>query len=755
MTHNLQQHARRILAYSSRPRFFCSYINGTLPSPASNQTLLSRIEAAADRKAEITTVLEHWRQQQQQRGNQLNPSLVRGIVEKLNCSKRYSQALEVSEWMSKQKICNLVPEDFTTRFHLIENVLGLEEAEKFLESIPENLRGESIYTSLLRNYSRQPGLRALSKAESTFKKMRKLGLLLRPSPYNSMTSLYSSRENRDKVDEILQEMMENNVEFDNVTVNNALRVYAAVSDVETMDKFLADWSAITILDGLTVLDMAEAYLRVGLKEKAIKLLRRREGYMSIESYGELMRLYGEAGEREDVYRIWVLYKKTSNKNNEGFRALIGSLLNLDDIKGAEEVYHNEWEGSGLEFDLQILNMLVSCYRKKGMVKKAEKLVSKTMRNRGLVKPITPFLNELGKKGNQVSPSDLRDLIKNLHDSNQLSKALEASSWMCEKKAFNLFSEDYATRLQLTRKVLGLEEAERFFESSIPENMKDYSVYATLLTLHTRSEMNLVKAEAVFEKMRELGLVSKLYPFNLMISLYSELRKRSKVNKLLSDMKQNNIEPDNVTMNNVLRVNADVSAIDSMEKYKKEWAAADGDDNNNITKLEVRTIDAMAKAYERAGLVLKAIETTTSNREVYRLWDMYKVKADGDIKRDKITSKSEIGKIWNEGYRNVISSLLKLEDVKGAEKIYGEWELKGIVMDTRIPCLLISRYIKEDDQVKMKNVVDSSRKKERRMHVEKVVNITLVEDVLTLLAVPSGTILLVWVLTKGPIFPIIF
>ncbi|XP_019092184.1 PREDICTED: putative pentatricopeptide repeat-containing protein At1g28020 [Camelina sativa] len=204
MTHNLQQHARRILAYSSRSRFFCSYTNGTLPSPATNQTLLSRIEAAdANRKAEITT--------------------------------RYSQALEVSEWMTKQKICNLVPEDFTTRFHLIENVLGLGEAEKFLESIPENLRGESMYTSLLRNYSRQPGLRALCKAVSTFEKMEKLG----------------SRGNRDKVHEILQKMKDNNVEFDNVTVNNALRVYAAVSDVETMDKFLADWSAITTLDGLT------------------------------------------------------------------------------------------------------------------------------------------------------------------------------------------------------------------------------------------------------------------------------------------------------------------------------------------------------------------------------------------------------------------------------------------------------------------------------------------------------------------------
>ncbi|XP_023641263.1 putative pentatricopeptide repeat-containing protein At1g28020 [Capsella rubella] len=676
MKYNLQQHAKRIIAYTSRPRFFCSYRNGTLPSPVTNQTLLSRIEAALDQKAAVTTVLEQWRLQQQKEGNHLNPSLVRGIFEKLRNSNRFSQALEVSEWMVKQKICNLVPEDFAARFHLIDNVLGLEEAEKFFVSIPENMRCESIYTSLLRSYSSQPGGRALGRAESTYKKMKKLGLLLRPSPYNSMTSIYNSLGNRDKVDEILREMKENNVEFDSVTVNNALRAYADVSDVATMDKFLAEWSAITKLEWHTTLDMAKAY--------------------------ELMRLYGEAGEREDVYRIWDLYKKTRYKDNEGFITLIASLLKLGDLKGAEEVYHNEWEYSGLNCDIRIPNMLVSAYRKKGLVKKAEKLMSKTMRTRGLVKPITPFLVELGKKGNQASPSDLRDLIRNLRDSFQFTKALEASSWMCEKKVFKLFSEDYATRLQLTWRVLGLEEAEKFFESSIPENMKDYSVYATLLTLYTKSDRTLVKAEAIFEKMRELGILSKLYPFSLMISLYSELLKRSKVNKLVSDMKQNNIEPDSVTMNNVLRVNADISAIDSMEKYQREWA---NDDDNKITKLEVRTMDAMAKAYEKSGLILKAIEMTTSNREVNRLWNMYKYKANEDLKIDMSTSKLEMGKIgktWDEGYRIVISSLLKLDDAEGAEKIYGEWQPEGPDFDTQIPCLLISRYSKEDDEVKIKN-----------------------------------------------------
>ncbi|CAE6131334.1 unnamed protein product [Arabidopsis arenosa] len=196
MMHNLQQHAKRILAYTSRPRFFCSYRTRTLSSPT-NRTLQIRIETAADNKAAITTVLEQW--QQQQLGYHLNPSLVRCSVEELHDSKSFLKALELSEWMIDKKICNHLPEDYTVRFHLIENVLGLEEAKKFFESIPENLKGESIYSTALLKSDTNSGKKSLSKAESTFDKMKKLGMLLRTSQYNLMISLYSSLGIREEI----------------------------------------------------------------------------------------------------------------------------------------------------------------------------------------------------------------------------------------------------------------------------------------------------------------------------------------------------------------------------------------------------------------------------------------------------------------------------------------------------------------------------------------------------------------------------
>ncbi|CAL9232324.1 unnamed protein product [Arabidopsis halleri] len=159
MMHNLQHHAKRILAYSSRPRFFCSHRTRTLSS-LTNRTLQIRIKTAADNKAAITTVLEQW--QQQQLGYHLNPSLVRGIVEKPHDSKSFLKALE-------------------------------------------------SYTN--------SGEKSLSKAESTFDKMRKLGMLLRTSQYNLIDKIITKikpRLNRRRLgaEEIYEEWEPQGPEFD-------------------------------------------------------------------------------------------------------------------------------------------------------------------------------------------------------------------------------------------------------------------------------------------------------------------------------------------------------------------------------------------------------------------------------------------------------------------------------------------------------------------------------------------------------------
>uniref|UniRef100_M4E2B2 Pentatricopeptide repeat-containing protein n=1 Tax=Brassica campestris TaxID=3711 RepID=M4E2B2_BRACM len=349
---------------------------------------------------------------------------VRGICEKLRDSKQYPQALDVSQWMTEHKICSLVPEDYTTDFHLIKNVLVFEEVEKFLEKVPENLRNKSMYTVLILKYA-ESGKKDIDRTEDVFKKMRELGLLLKPSPFSSMMSLYISVGNRVKVDEILREMKENNVKVDSLT-------------------------------------MAKAYLRVGSKREAREMLL---GTEELNDPMELMSLYGEAGDREDVYRIRNLYKKTREQDNDGFLT-----LNFDVCNRAAVMYYNEYEWSSLEFDIRIPTMVVSGFRKRKNFQRADILMNKTLRNIKFGnKSFTLSPEEWGKiERNQVKPSELRDLIKNFQDSTQFPKALEPSSWLCDQEVISLFLEDYANRFDLTEKVLGFKEAQN--ESDAKENM---------------------------------------------------------------------------------------------------------------------------------------------------------------------------------------------------------------------------------------------------------------------------------------------
>ncbi|KAL0695546.1 hypothetical protein Bca4012_062726 [Brassica carinata] len=211
-------------------------------------------------------------------------------------------------------------------------------------------------------------------------------------------------------------------------------------------------------------------------------------------------------------------------------------------------------------------------------------------------------------------------------------------------------------------VLGLEEAEKFFQN-ILENMKDYTVYATLLSSYTKSDKLLGKAKATFEKMRELGFLMRPSPFNSMLSFHSQ---RNMVVEFLREMEENNVAPDGLMVNKFLRIYAAESKVEAMETFMKKWSGEEG------IKLGRETMAAVAKAYSKAGSIDKAIElyggVEGSKEEVYRLWNECK-------KNEKLED------YW---YKTVIASLLKLDDIEGAEKVYGEWKPVGPNLDLSIP-----------------------------------------------------------------------
>ncbi|CAA7015675.1 unnamed protein product [Microthlaspi erraticum] len=193
------------------------------------------------------------------------------------------------------------------------------------------------------------------------------------------------------VHKILKEMEDNNVEPDNLTLNSKLQLYAAESNIKTMEKLLAEYDANTIftLYWRTSCKMAEACLKHGLVVEAVKKMRRAKELVDPTSkklvYESLTVLYGDAGKGEDVYRIWDLYK-VDVKDKE-CRSVISALLKLNDINGAIKVFKEMYFGDLFEhkYDIQNVAMIASACCESGQTEEAMEIMYMIIRARAVFK----------------------------------------------------------------------------------------------------------------------------------------------------------------------------------------------------------------------------------------------------------------------------------------------------------------------------------------------------------------------------------
>ncbi|EOA39175.1 hypothetical protein CARUB_v10012135mg [Capsella rubella] len=286
----------------------------TLTTSEKNDTLHSWVMGSERRWLKVTPLLDKWLKQ----GKDINPNDLRGLIDALCESQRFNHALQVSEWVTSRGIFDLSSKDFASRLYLVEIHSGLREAEKFFINIPENMRDDSVYITLLSLYTKSKKTR--HEAEATYQKMREQNMLLKPYPYYKMFSLYSLLGESHMIDEILRQMKENGVEHDkDLTVNNVLTAYASVPDVEAMDKFLMGIEVEDPSFSLawqTGISIAKAYLNGGSSEKTVEMLRRTELVVDTKSKDSankvLMEMYRDAGAKHDESRLYRLIYPNSN-----------------------------------------------------------------------------------------------------------------------------------------------------------------------------------------------------------------------------------------------------------------------------------------------------------------------------------------------------------------------------------------------------------------------------------------------------------
>ncbi|XP_010467778.1 PREDICTED: pentatricopeptide repeat-containing protein At2g20710, mitochondrial isoform X2 [Camelina sativa] len=280
----------------------------TIPSPEIiNETLRRRIERVQDSTVSITPLLREG-------GNQTALAELRSIISSLHRSNRFSHALQVSEWMSDQKAYKLTSMDLESRLLLIAKVRGVEEAAKFLETVPVEKRDLYLHTALLNCCTTQGG--SLSLAEITFQKMRDLGFADHNAQlFSTMLSLYHQADDHDMVVNLLREMDDQNIKPQGLSFDKLLTSYsiASVLDIQGMERFLSKWEGMIQEKWVTFFFPGLAYIQAGSKEKGLALLRRSEepllGAACRDSiYAGLILAYCSENLTDDVSRLWNLAK---------------------------------------------------------------------------------------------------------------------------------------------------------------------------------------------------------------------------------------------------------------------------------------------------------------------------------------------------------------------------------------------------------------------------------------------------------------
>lgn len=93
-----------------------------------------------------------------------------------------------------------------------------------------------------------------------------------------------------------------------------------------------DWSAFVIAakDYLQAGDMGKAVTYLKTSEQVIPVASRKSAFLF------LMTMYANMGKKDEVYRIWNLYKEKCRICNTGYLCMMSSQVKLDYLDGAQK-----------------------------------------------------------------------------------------------------------------------------------------------------------------------------------------------------------------------------------------------------------------------------------------------------------------------------------------------------------------------------------------------------------------------------------
>ncbi|XP_065874071.1 pentatricopeptide repeat-containing protein At2g20710, mitochondrial-like [Euphorbia lathyris] len=516
-------------------------------APVDSLPLMRRISRAVNPSVSVVPILQQWVDE----GKNVNLFDLQNTMRLLRKNRRYKHALQISDWMIENNRYELSAGGAAIRLDLISRVHGLEEAEKHFNSISASLSDHRIYDSLLSCYV---NAKQVEKAEAMMQKMKDMGFIRHQYAYNEMLNLYSQLGEHDKFEALVKEMEEKGIECNRITYKIRLNAYTACSYIEGMETLLMKMEVdpVVKMDFYAYSLAANGYLKAGLLDKTLSMLKKSEQLIQHHSrkfnYELLLKQYASVGKKADVYRIWELYKQMGGQLNTGYISMISSLLQLDDLDGAEMIWE-EWESKNTHFDIRILNLMISAYAEKGPLEKVEAFMEKIVKRgkkpnaiswdslafgylqSGLMTKAVETIKKAiltSKLGQIPSIDTLTRCLEHLKDSgdeeaaNELLKAMNeqshfetGTSWV-HLAAANLLSGQTTEAVEMVKKAI---------LASTQERQMRFDTLATFLK-HLKGQGEEAAAEELLKMINQHCHFSRLTYSRLVSCVYDEKLKRN-------------------------------------------------------------------------------------------------------------------------------------------------------------------------------------------------------------------------------------
>ncbi|WOL08749.1 hypothetical protein Cni_G17502 [Canna indica] len=309
--------------------------------------------------------------------------------------------------------------------------------------------------------------------------------------------------------------------------------------------------------------------------------------------------------------------------------------------------------------------------------------------------VTDALERWVGEGRKVKAVELRQMAKDLRTLKRYKHALEIFTWMDSSGYFQLLPSDHATRLDLITKVYTVAEAETYFEKLSGSAQKKAAAFP-LIHYYVKAR-DLQKSEALMFMLQNSGLAVDPHPFNEMMKLYQATGQFKSVTNVIQYMRRSKIPLNVLSYNLWMNACDKLSGIISVEMVLMEMI------NDKNVEVGWSTYSTLANIYTNSGYFKKAYDALRLAEEklslikhlgYYFIMTSYAALNDKDgVLRLWDSSKKVPGRITCTNYMCVILCLVKVGDIREAEKIFTIWESQCRNYDIRVSNVLLGAYVR--------------------------------------------------------------